>query len=453
MKQYPEKFSLQYRLGSSKAFFIVFGISILLRLIALIPLWYKPFTSDALDYTFMGSQLAQGTHFIPYWPPGLPLFLSVFLDAGVSHAGLRIVMLIFWALCCIGLYRAAETLGIQHYAWLVLLVFSLAPASIELSVEPLTQLPVAALLLIGIGAAIRCLKNGFVGEYLLLGLSLGSMVLVRLSAAPILLFLPLLCAFKTKRLIPALVAIALGATLVAGWMVRAHRLSGVWMVNTANGQNFWNGNNPWTPQYKTWYFGSHAKPGSPELEQFPQYAKTVQFVTSLPANQQSHVFQGLALAFIRQHPIVFLFRTSNRIRCYFGFDDFTSLNLRKAGSILFLPSLILEALLYLLLITPSFFWIAAAPVKFWHSWETWTMLTATTLYAVPYWITMSHPTYHYPVLLPIALLGLFARSISKNQDNFHKTQRKRYVRGWVAVAVLMTVQLEWAYQLSRSNSL
>lgn len=424
-------------------FWYVCIFSVLVRLLLLPLIWSVPLTSDAADYCAMARRLLEGVPFVPYWPPGLPLFLMPFAAAGASDAALRVPMLLFWVLACWGFLRLAQELDLS-FAWLILLVFSLLPVSIHLSMEPLTQLPVAALFLVALSATLRTVRAGGWKEPVLLGLSLGAMGLVRPSALALLLVLPLIAAWRSRRVLSAALPMVLGLALVGGWMVRAHHLSGAWMINLANAQNLWDGNNPWTPLYRTWYFGSHAKLGTEEIHQFPSYKALLERTAALPPLQQPPVFLDMAQAYILAHPGPFLLRTANRVRAFWGFDTFTSLTLRKANSHLLRLTLSLEAGLYLLLMVPTIFYLAAAGREFWHRWQTWTIAVAVLLYAIPYWLSMSHPTYHYPVLAPMALLGAMAWQNSREAGLMSRS------RGWVAIAMLLLIQVEWIWQNSHS---
>jgi hypothetical protein len=56
---------------------------------------------------------------------------------------------------------------------------------------------------------------------------------------------------------------------------------------------------------------------------------------------------------------------------------------------------------------------------------------------------MSHPTYHYPILLPLAVLGVSAWKMSAQQS-------RHRLRGWIAIVALLLVQVEWVWQMSRT---
>ena len=91
----------------------------------------------------------------------------------------------------------------------------------------------------------------------------------------------------------------------------------------------------------------------------------------------------------------------------------------------------------------AFYWIAAAPALFWARWETWLLTTTVVLYALPYWVTMSHPTYHFPVMAPLALLGALAWQLVRSSGTGSRA------RGWAALVMLALIQVEWAFYLAQ----
>ena len=157
MHRIPDR--LVERLSYRRAFFFMFLVSVAIRLVALALAAPQPLVSDSTDYREMAVLLANGTRFLPYWPPGLPLYLAPFIAAGFGDGVLRAAMLFWWLLFCWGIYRLAGDVGAKKIAWLVLLVFAVAPAEIHFSLEPMTQMPAAALLLLAMSAAVRCAKD------------------------------------------------------------------------------------------------------------------------------------------------------------------------------------------------------------------------------------------------------------------------------------------------------
>lgn len=433
---------------SQRLLTIIILLSLAIRVLVLWLIAGAPLASDSRDYREMALLLLNGQYFVPYWPPGLSLYLAPFLASGGGDVMLRASMLAWWLLFCWGFVRLAGDFGVKRKTYLVLLaVFSITPALVHFSIEPMTQMPSAALLLLAVSAAVRCSKGAGWGEALLLGGTLGWLSLVRPSALPLLIFLPALVFLRGRRLFQPLVALMLGGVMIFAWMVRVHQLCGQWAINNSNGANLYYGNNPWTPLYRTWYFGSHAKVGTDEILEFPEFKEISERVMLLPRVERSAEYKRLAVEYIRHRPDLFLLRTVNRVRCFWGFDIFTAANLRGAGGAAarwFLPVFGLDALCYLVIVGFAFFWIAAAPGEFWRQWETWLLAGTVLLYALPYWVSMSHPTYHFPVIAPLALLGVLARRLA------HAAGIEVRWRGWASVAVLALIQLEWMFYLTKS---
>ena len=431
-----------------RCFLYIFAFSLLIRMVALFFLRHSPLASDAQDYRSMAEQFLSHKPFVPYWPPGLPLFLVPFVAAGASLWVLRASMLLFWLLCSWGLYRLLRELRQEQNAWLVLLLFAVLPDSIQLSIEPLTAMPIAAFLMIALSAALRILRRGCLVEYVLLGCSLGLMSLIRPSSLPLLILIPFFLAVLRRAFYAAISSAALGLVMVGAWVLYAHAMSGMWVINTANATNVYYGNNAWTPLYRTWYFGSHAKLGTEEIKQYPEYEHELEHLRSLSEPAQSSELTRLVRRSIAEHPGLFVLRTMNRVRCFFGFDTFTAAGMKGTrwgaipASILVLG---LEALTYLALVCPSVFWIAGTTRLFWRSPSTILLSTTIVMYAIPYWLSMSHPTYNFPVILPLVALGLAARSAVRERDSH------RWL-SWTCLAVLLLIQVEWVWQMSASMS-
>jgi hypothetical protein len=432
----------------ARRFGIVIGLSLAIRLIALYLIRSAPLASDAQDYCQMARQLLSGQSLVPYWPPGVPLYLVPFVAEGAPDWTLRLAILPFWLLCCWGLYRLMSALRLQQHAWLVLLAFSVLPDSIQMSLEPMTQMPAAAFLVLALASAIRAIRAPAIADSILLGCSLGALSLVRPSALPLLAVVPIACCVASRQIKKGLLPLAIGPLIVFSWMACVHQATGKWAINTASAKNMYYGNNPWTPLYKTWYFGSHAKLGSEEIASFPEFSKIMVEADRLPPFDQSAQFQKLASTYIRQHPLLFLARSANRIRCFFGFDTFTGSALQgQAWLGIRLSPIVLawEAILYMGLVGASIFWMAQASARFWKAPATLLIVTAILIYSLPYWISMSHPTYHFPVLLPIGVLGAMAWSASQPQQPIRAST-------WLALVAFTAIQIEWVWQMSHAVS-
>ncbi|GAC1650144.1 MAG: hypothetical protein NVS9B15_09600 [Acidobacteriaceae bacterium] len=273
-------------------FLLVVAASVIVRLAALFAVRNVAFASDAQDYTEMAKLLVSGKLTVPYWPPGVALYLAPFVAVGAGPTALRASVLVCWIIACFAFYRLMKALGVADKAWLVLLIFSCLPDAVQMSIEPMTQMPTTALLLVALSATVMAMRGVVMQEYLLVGTSLGLTALTRPSSIPLLILIPTVLAIVSRRLIPAVSAALLGFAIVGCWVGHVHTKTGHWLINTANASNLYYGNNPWTPVYRTWYFGSHAKPGSVEIEHFPEYKSVLEGIGRLPPLERPAAFRN-----------------------------------------------------------------------------------------------------------------------------------------------------------------
>src|ERR1700678_2300310 len=89
---------------NTTAAIIILGLAA--RLLYLFSIAHQPLMSDAASYNEMAVRLATGSHFVPYWPPALPLYLAVVSSLfGDSVLIVRLAMLPFYLGLCLALYR------------------------------------------------------------------------------------------------------------------------------------------------------------------------------------------------------------------------------------------------------------------------------------------------------------------------------------------------------------
>ncbi len=155
------------------------------------------------------------------------------------------------------LFALVMRIGGRRAANIALWVFALYPTFIYHSVVPLTQLPVAACLLL-VALLILVLR----GRQSLsipagIGAALGAAVLMRPSVVFLALGVPIFIMVRWRSVKGGLVALGVAAALVAPWLLKAKAMTGDFVfVNYATSRNLYVGNNEWTPLYKTWWFGS-----------------------------------------------------------------------------------------------------------------------------------------------------------------------------------------------------
>ena len=85
---------------------------------------------------------------------------------------------------------------------------------------------------------------------------------------------------------------------IGAWLVHAHAMTGRFVpINSANTVNFFFGNNPYTPLYKTWWFGSH-EPGEPGVP--PEYTALEERIRAAPPEERERLYRDQALAHIKR---------------------------------------------------------------------------------------------------------------------------------------------------------
>jgi hypothetical protein len=239
-------------------------------------------------------------------------------------------------------------------------------------------------------------------------------------------------------------------------------------INNANSQNIFYGNNPWTPLYRTWWYGSHKEPG----DMPPDFAAELYRINHSPGRDA--LFVKTATDHIEARPDLFLLRTVNRVRVYWGFDTFTSAQVAKIDRKLGALVLALDASLYLLvtflaLLLPA---VVLSSGKGWagllqsatpgHALpdpgaaKAWAvdrkqmlamLVTISVLYAFPYFLAFSHPTFHVPTTALVGMIGAVS-GVALLETGFGPIWRglARRPRRWTVVALLayLAIQVEWA---------
>lgn len=439
-------------LNSPRAFYLISFAGLSIRLIFLALVWDKPFSSDALSYHNTALNLCAVSD--AYWPPGLPYFLAFsHLFLGKSQIASRVSMLfVYLALNC-GLYLLTQKLSGRKAANLAVFIFSLYPEFIYLSIFPLTQMPTATLLLLLGYSSILAYKKYSPALSCLIGLISGSLILIRPSNLLLALYIPLHLYRKTLQTIPVILTLVLTFGIISPWIIKASHAAGHFvLINSANSMNFFFGNNQYTPLYKTWWQGSHSSKEDGVPEGFINMHKDI---LNQPLSIRDKLYFKLALTHILERPDLFLLRTLNRIRIYFAFDTFSAsdlmidYNLRYTGmafllvNTFFYISIMMMALLFL-------FSYKTLPIE---SRVVKNILAIIIIYTIPYIISFSHPTYHFPVL---PLFGTFASAYLGNlmrapaaQDVHPFFLLKKY-RGYLmaAVGIFFYIQLEWVFVMS-----
>jgi 4-amino-4-deoxy-L-arabinose transferase-like glycosyltransferase len=318
---------------------VAFAVRILVVFVAL---HRMPIVSDAGEYTDQARALLHhmrvGAY---YWPPGQSYFLTaVFKVAGDSDTVAKasnIVVDVANAVLAVLLARRllVDSRAIRLTGWLL----ALFPSTILMSGQPYS---ISLTMLCLLAAALLLLQGHDSARWPYFpaaGALLGFAVLTRPSTLSVLLALIIVAAVvgrglsrrRDRRRLRALAVgsvlfIAAAAAVVAPTVHHnADRGQGL-TVSTANEQNFWFGNNPYTPAYKTWQIGAHP------VREFPPEERRylLRYGIGSPARAQRHEMLREAARFIVHHPAITALRTFDRAQSFWGFDYTPSNDVKHA---------------------------------------------------------------------------------------------------------------------------
>ena len=389
---------------------------------------------DAQGYIHTANQMLSGEDFIPFWPPGLPMMLvpgiALLGDEVWVHA--LVMLLVF----CIGarlFYQGLRRHLKPKQLNLILAVFTVYPAFIHHAVSPLTHLPVAVCLLGLFGALING-KNIWKA-----GIWLGIAVMIRPATAAL---LPVVLFILWKQHRPAkswAISLLPLFTFMAIWQSWTFSMNGHWVwMNEANSMNVFLGNNPDTPLYRSWWLGSHPETENPD---FATYTQIRSEINELPLSEQGSAYIREAVNHVVDRPDLFIIRTLNRIRCFFAFDTFSGAAIRDKLPRLSGLFLLLDAMCYVGLgVMILFILFSREAYRPEFSLQLGGLIILA--YALPYFLTISHPTYHLP-LVPLVVLSV---SSSFRQMSVKKTAMSKW--GYVIIILFLFIQLEWVIMMA-----
>jgi 4-amino-4-deoxy-L-arabinose transferase-like glycosyltransferase len=434
----------------------IVGAGLVVRLVVLALVARTPLQGDALSYHETALSLASGVPYEPHWPPGLPALLAIaFGIFGASEIVARAVMLPVYVAFSGALFVAGRRFGGERAANVALAVFALSPAIVWNSVTPLTQLAAAALTLGAVHFAAR-LQEGKrpLADAALLGLFLAVLLLTRPSNMLLAATLPAYLALRTRRwqalAVPALV-IVLGVGL---WSLKAHAMTGRFvLVNSANSQNVFYGNNPWTPNYRTWWYGSHKDPSDPTVA--PEFLEALAKIHAHPVGERDRLFTRAAIEHIEDRPDLFVIRTLSRVRTFLAFDTFAGAQLARSHRLLSLGVSAVDALCFLSVGIAAIFFPAALrarrdPAGAPGREAIMIALLVALLLSVPYFFTLSHPTFHTPLVAVASLLAVVtaASVLEVGPGPIWRALSRRGRFATAAVfAAFLAIQAEWAIHL------
>ena len=433
---------------------IILLIGLCIRIALLIILIDIPLFSDAKSYHEVAISIGSSRVFSTFWPPALPMYLSLCHRLfGASELVSQASMIAWYILLFLIQYTLFKKLFNYRITNISLLIIAIFPSFIYHSITPLSQLPAAACLLAIILLSIELLDKQRFTSSLVLGCAFAFFALLRPSSILLMLMLSAYLFIKTRKttsFIPMIIALV----LISSWLYKAHSMTGRFVpINDANAANLFYGNNPYTPTYKTWWFGSH---GDEEDGVPPGYMELRNEIENKAIKERQDTFRKLALDHIARRPDLFLMRTASRFRCFFAFPTFTGSILREhnilstKGSlmIIFLDGLIhsiisITFVLFLFVRNNSMPYRTYGPI----------ILLSFLGYAVPYWFSFSHPTYNFPVI-PVYMIFssayLFDHLHARDRVMLLPTSNRSRVVLMMTVSLYIFIQIEWLlHNLSR----
>lgn len=416
-----------------------------------------PLVSDAASYAEEGHRLMltfPGT--APYfWPPGEPYLLALCYSIfGGSLLVSRIVSIIISVAVVAAITLLADQVteykrAVRTAGWIA----ALYPPLVMMAGQTYSQ-PLAMLTLTLVAYwSLRAFDTGRIRFYLLAGLAYGVGALARpsmLSAALPLAVAAILALVRGERktgirfsratIVGGIAMAIVAAACILPAMLHNARLGAGWNISTNNERNFFLGNNRYTPNYKT---GHMAWRSLDELG--PEVKAYIQDLESRPDPRTAMTDE--AVKYIREHPVNTLWRTSNRIRSFWGFDYVMSRWIQQSagyGTVGLGIAMLFESggyVLAMLLVIVGLFaaWRrVSVPGR-------WFLVGLVLAYQLPYMLSFSSGIYHFPavgLLFPWAGLGAVFL-VEKRKDAWRSLARNPWF--WVAIAAFILVQVEYAY--------
>lgn len=445
----------------------ILGLALAVRaVVAFVLLRSMPQVHDAASYVeFAGTLLTDFPgHEGYYWPPGNSMALAgVFAVLGSSGFAVRLLMLavslggvVLTALLAGQLDDRAAAGDTRSQTWTGVLAALYMPA-VMLVGEGYSQ-HLAALTLLAVAyCGLRAVRERKAWMFVVAGLAFGFGCLTRPSMVSI---APVLLVAWVAELLRARKAAAGGMMhVLAGGVVFAAITAGVVMpvvlhnrahdagltISTNNERNFFLGNNPYTPSYKTSHLGQRA------LEELDEDTRA--YLESFYSRPDARsAMQSEAVSFVLHHPLQTAYRTVNRFTSFWGFDYLASRIIQEDrgwGTTMLMPLLAVEAGSYILamvLAIAGFFAFKNECEPFWRR----QLTVLAFVYEIPYVLAFSGGTYHFPViglLLPFA--GIAASRLFAKREGGAMRDARASVRAskatWVVVGVFVLIQVQYAY--------
>ena len=435
------------------------GAFLLRLLVAQVVLGNMPLVSDALSYSLEGVALRE--HFPGirafFWPPGMPVLLAgVYTLLGSELWVSRLVACVLGTLqvalsAALARELLADPRGVRATGWLA----ALYPPAVLMSGQTYSQhLAGVALTALALFAT-RLWRAGRAFDGACAGIAWGVGCATRpsmLSVGPALLSLGAVAWWRGRARIAAasdwerrvaggaLIGVVLAGAILAPVALHNRRQGAGATLSTNNEANFFYGNNPYTPDYKTSHLGQR------EASKLDPAARDYLRRFASDPNPRA-AMRNEALRYIGEHPVITAWRTANRIRAFWGFDYLMARNIqidRGLATCWLLALTALEAGGYALVIALATVTLLCGAGELRRP-AAWTVLACVAAYQAPYALAFSAGTYHFAVmglLLPFA--GLAAARDPRREPPWLRARSSRAL--WLALAVFVGLQIEYALQ-------
>jgi 4-amino-4-deoxy-L-arabinose transferase-like glycosyltransferase len=394
-----------------------------------------------------------------YWPPGTAFSLALaYYIFGTEVIVAKLLLLAISVLCVFFSVLIAEKLiGKGPGAlWAGLLAAIYIP-SIMLAGQPFSQHLASLCLLATAYFGLLALTTEFLIFFALTGIAFGIGCLTRSSMVSL---VPIIFLFFTIKIFSS----HLGQTsyslrkLIQGSMVffftsviiifpvllHNHSHNAGWSISTNSEKNFFNGNNPFTPHYKRGHFGQRGSENlEPEVREYLSYFINREDSRSVMMNEAIH--------YISEHPFITLYRVTNSIRAFWGFDHIASRHIQKFFGWGY------KELFFLLFLEVGGYMITVCLVLisilcYWKNmqvpWSYW-LLSLVIAYQIPYMLAFAQGTYHYPVIwLLIPFAGKTLAEINSKDARLNLCNEVKKNK-WIIFGVLIfiLIQIEYAYHI------
>ncbi len=435
-------------------------VAVIVRIVVALGLLHSlPITSDAKAYSVQAIDMVHGkAHFPYYWPPGTSYLLAAgYWLFGVHAWVARVMMILVSALSVLTTTLLARRLlrpwpAATAAGW----ILALYPGVIMLSAEPFAQDLTLLTLTAAALFALRAWDTGRLLDWVLLGLSLGVASLSRPSTLSVVPALVAAGVFAVRRLrregrtIPtarvllgaSLAIVCLVATLVPAAIHNADRQEGLTLATNSE-LNLWLGNNPYTPNYKTWDLGQRASSSFGPVTR--RYLDHFTFPQPFTEQARSVYIQEME-RFVEQHPAVTVLRTANRTRAFWGFDYTMSSTFHSdwhKSSKVEAVGLLFEAGGYFVLAALAIVGLVFARDIFRRG-SLALVIGLIAAFELPYALDYAAGRWHYPILgLLTVIAGAGVYWLVSTPSRWQQIRSSKAL--WLILVVFVAVQTEYAY--------